>query len=79
MPIYEYECRGCGVRYEELVLSGKPEACPVCGKDIVKVLSVSSGLSGKGSLQTPQDKGHGCCGEVPSERGCIPGSCCGKG
>ncbi len=32
MPIYEYECEGCGACFEELVGSstGSP-ACPTCG------------------------------------------------
>jgi putative FmdB family regulatory protein len=32
MPIYEFECEGCGVRFEELVGgSGVTVACPGCG------------------------------------------------
>jgi putative FmdB family regulatory protein len=38
MPFYEYECRGCGHRFEELLAyTGREEAekklvCPQCGK-----------------------------------------------
>jgi putative FmdB family regulatory protein len=32
MPIYEFECEGCGDRFEELVEAGGMEvACPECG------------------------------------------------
>jgi len=31
MPIYEFECEGCGARFEELAAAGEPVACPECG------------------------------------------------
>jgi putative FmdB family regulatory protein len=31
MPIYEFECEGCGARFEELVAVEAPVACPSCG------------------------------------------------
>jgi putative FmdB family regulatory protein len=32
MPIYEFECGNCGVRFEELIDSDAPApACPSCG------------------------------------------------
>jgi len=32
MPIYEFECGSCGVRFEELVAAGTEELnCPECG------------------------------------------------
>lgn len=34
MPIYEFECEGCGVRFEELVAAGEAVvACPACGSE----------------------------------------------
>src|SRR5438874_2486464 len=37
MPIFEYECRHCGHRFEHLVLHSSPAAeCPACqNKDLV--------------------------------------------
>jgi len=33
MPIYEFECEGCGVRFEELVGAGAEGVpCPECGE-----------------------------------------------
>ena len=31
MPIYEFECEGCGARFEELVAAGSAVACGGCG------------------------------------------------
>jgi len=42
MPIYEYECRGCGHQFEYLVLpsSSAPE-CPSChDRDLQKMISL---------------------------------------
>jgi len=33
MPIYEFECEGCGARFEELVAAGRAAACPSCGSE----------------------------------------------
>jgi len=42
MPIYEYACRGCGRRFEHLLLPTAPTdpACPDCGSaDLERLLS----------------------------------------
>lgn len=32
MPLYEFQCDGCGARFEELVaVSAAPPPCPACG------------------------------------------------
>jgi putative FmdB family regulatory protein len=31
MPIYEFECEGCGEVFEELVAVGAAAPCPECG------------------------------------------------
>ena len=33
MPIYEFECEGCGERFEELVGAEAAAACPTCGSE----------------------------------------------
>lgn len=33
MPIYEFECEECGVRFEELAAAGAVVACPQCGSE----------------------------------------------
>ena len=41
MPIYEYECRGCGRRFEALVRGSATPACPACsGRDLERLLSM---------------------------------------
>ncbi|HXU83591.1 MAG TPA: zinc ribbon domain-containing protein [Polyangia bacterium] len=44
MPIYEYACRGCGRRFEELVFGQAPApACPSCSAgDVERLLSTVS-------------------------------------
>ena len=41
MPIYEYQCRGCGNEFELLILKTSPTpACPSCqSEDIEQLLS----------------------------------------
>jgi putative FmdB family regulatory protein len=38
MPIYEFECEGCGARFEELVAPGGDVACPSCGSEATRRL-----------------------------------------
>jgi putative FmdB family regulatory protein len=41
MPIYEYECGGCGHQFEALVRSRDVPKCPSCGAgDLKKLLSL---------------------------------------
>jgi putative FmdB family regulatory protein len=32
MPLYEFECRACGRRFEELVTASQKPLCPACGQ-----------------------------------------------
>jgi putative FmdB family regulatory protein len=51
MPIYEYECRGCGHRFELLVLAGTVPACPACnGRELEREISMFA-VSSEGSRQ----------------------------
>ena len=52
MPIYEYQCRQCGHRFEYLVLPTAPAAeCPACKKtDLEQLISLSS-VSVEGTRQ----------------------------
>lgn len=45
MPIYEYQCKGCGHAFEHLArtLSAPEPDCPKCGKsDVTKLFSTFS-------------------------------------
>jgi putative FmdB family regulatory protein len=71
MPLFEYECRGCGRHFEYLTREGQSPSCPSCkGNDLQKLLSVFavSGGSGEKSFNAP-----GPCGHCGDPRG--PGSC----
>lgn len=52
MPIYEYECRHCGHRFEYLVLSSSPAAsCPSCQNKDVEQLISAFGVSSESTRQ----------------------------
>ena len=56
MPIYEYECLGCGQRFEKLVRSAKSPretTCPKCGRREVKRLPSVFGIQASGSTGEP--------------------------
>ncbi len=50
MPIYEYQCEDCGVRFERLQSMSAPSTgvCPECGGKVHRVIS-SVGVIFKGS------------------------------
>jgi putative FmdB family regulatory protein len=61
MPIYEYECRKCGHRFEYLVLSTTPAAkCPACNKkdlkQLISMYAVSSETTRQASLSVAKKK-----------------------
>ncbi len=60
MPIYEYECRGCGEQFELLVLKDTVAACPECGnQDLEQLISgfaVSSAEISKANVKAARSK-----------------------
>ena len=70
MPIYEYECRACGHRFEALVRPPAEAECPAChGTDLEKLISMfavdSSGTRALGlnaarkkNASVTRDKAH---------------------
>jgi putative FmdB family regulatory protein len=56
MPLYEYDCRGCGVRFEALVRGTTAPVCPACqSPDLTRVTSlfgVSSAATRTANLQS---------------------------
>jgi len=75
MPLFEYDCRGCGQRFEYLVRADDPARCPACGgADLVKRPSVPSAHTNTPSASacpgcSARDSGE--CGGGP----CFGGSC----
>jgi len=82
MPIYEYECRDCGHRFEALQkISDAPLTdCPVCGKASVNKLVSASAfrLKGGGWYETgnrrhgTQEAGSGDAGKSSDAAGKTP-------
>jgi putative FmdB family regulatory protein len=50
MPLYEYECKSCGKRFERIQKFADPlvEVCPTCGGPVQKLIS-SPAIQFKGS------------------------------
>ena len=75
MPLFEYRCRDCEKRFEEIVLGEAKPRCPSCeSRKVEKLLSVFAVGNGGGGTKSagaePSDAGCGSCGDP---RG--PGSC----
>ena len=60
MPIYEYECRGCGHRFEALVRGSVVPACPSCQEQdlehLLSLFAVSSEGTRQSNLQAAKKK-----------------------
>ncbi|MEX0939191.1 MAG: zinc ribbon domain-containing protein [Pirellulales bacterium] len=65
MPLYEYQCRGCGSTFETLVRGNDRPRCPQCdGASLEKLLSVPAAHSGakQGGLPISGPPRGGPCG-----------------
>jgi putative FmdB family regulatory protein len=72
MPLYEYECRDCGTRFEYLTRPGQAPRCPSCASTgLQKQLSVFAVGAGDGQKATGLPPSP--CGVCGDPRG--PGSC----
>jgi putative FmdB family regulatory protein len=70
MPLYEYDCLGCGTRFEALVYGSQRARCPSCdGVRLGKRLSAFAVGSGQPD-PAPAGRACGACGDP---RG--PGAC----
>jgi putative FmdB family regulatory protein len=49
MPIFEFTCRGCGKRFETLVTTSRPAACPDCRSDDLEKLFSTFATRGTGA------------------------------
>ncbi len=51
MPTYEYECKNCGIRFDQFQkMSDAPlQVCPKCGGTVERVISAGAGIIFKGS------------------------------
>ena len=59
MPVYEYECRQCGHRFEYLVLRTSPAAaCPACRQSDLKQLISLCAVSSEATREANFDSAH---------------------
>jgi putative FmdB family regulatory protein len=76
MPIYEYRCRACDERFEELVRN--PDVvvpCPACGgRDAERLLSVFAGVGGSSTPAGPSPSQ--VLARPPAGGACGPGCGC---
>ena len=82
MPIFEYACLDCGQTFE-ILLSSSSDSIPICSncnsKNLKKLISAHSSMSGLTNTSLPSHGDTTCCGSAPGEGSCAgPGSCCGK-
>jgi putative FmdB family regulatory protein len=72
MPIYEYECKNCGMTLEELQSFSDPplKKCPSCKKNkLEKLISLSSfQLTGTGWYATDYANGPGIPGRIKDQQ-----------
>lgn len=68
MPVYEYECRHCGHRFEYLVMHSAPAAeCPSCqNKDLEQLISLC-GMSSETRREANLDSAHKKAGAARKE------------
>ncbi len=81
MPIFEYLCLDCGKTSEILIaVSDDIPYCNSCSsRNLKKLLSPHSSMSGPSKNSMPSLGDTTCCGSSPDEAGCAgPGSCCGR-
>lgn len=71
MPIFEYECKGCGHQFECLVFGQEMPACPDCeSTKVCKLMSACGFISkGTGGQTVSSSASSSSCG------GCTATSC----
>jgi putative FmdB family regulatory protein len=75
MPTYEYECEGCGRRFDrrQNITEAPLDACPACGGTVRRLLSGGAGILVRGG-DRHGGEGHG--GGCSLER--TGATCCGR-
>jgi len=72
MPTYEYECKGCGLRFEQQQsMKDEPlKICPECMAQVQRQISGGTGFIFKSSGATRRDKEKGCSLETTGKPCC---------
>ncbi len=80
MPVYEYQCRKCGKKTEDLVLAGDvadyvPECAHCSSHDLARLLSTFAAQGGdKGEASFDSPCGQGAC-DMGDMSACGMGGC----
>ena len=69
MPLYEFKCRACTHRFDELVRLGETPACPKCG-DVApdRQFSATAGVSSERSRTRAAGVGRRAAGRIKREK-----------
>ncbi len=71
MPLFEYECQGCGSKFEQLIRGSEAPRCPTCGGERVeKCLSVFA-VSVKAPSPAPSSGACATCPHAGNPAGCA--------
>jgi len=62
MPLFEFSCKNCGGKFEELVKSQTQVTCPKCGSSEVTRLVSGFGFRSSGSASAASGGCAGCAG-----------------
>ncbi|MGD8834841.1 MAG: zinc ribbon domain-containing protein [Desulfobacteraceae bacterium] len=75
MPIFEYQCTGCGHQFEKLVMGQEAPVCPDCSSpEVCKLMSTCGFFTkGDGGQTVRSSSSSSSCG------GCTASSCSGCG
>jgi putative FmdB family regulatory protein len=78
MPLYDFRCKKCKAKFEELVRSPREEEsvrCAKCGSSkVARMMSVFATRSGSSDKSAPKRSG-GSCSSGSCRKSCS--SCCG--
>jgi len=55
MPLYEFQCEGCGALFEEIVPAGERPPCPECSRAEAKRLYSAPAIAGRRLERTGVD------------------------
>ena len=61
MPLFEYQCKTCGHRFEALVVGSRTPACPRCKSDELEKQLSTFGLGGSGRSYGSGSYGGSSC------------------
>ncbi len=71
MPLFEYECKGCGNKFELLIRGSEGPRCPACGgEQVEKCLSVFA-VAVKSGSPAPASGACAACPHAGNAAGCA--------